>query len=90
MRIEDEIIHKCLNMITKEEQEMIALVFFEHRSLSEAARIMGMPRNTFRYRMQKGLKHLQEVVFREMKNIACVLPEIEQSETCQDSTEKYW
>lgn len=53
---------ECLKLLNKEEKEMIKWVYFQKESLKEYAEIKKITYNQSRYRMQKVLKKLKELL----------------------------
>ena len=61
-----EIIDSAMNQLKSEEYEVIYGLFFRNRSVRSLAMELGVSRPTIRYRKDRSLKHLKEIILNEV------------------------
>jgi RNA polymerase sigma-70 factor (ECF subfamily) len=57
-----EILRKCLELLSREQREIIDLVYYHEKSVQEVAGIVGIPGNTVKTRMFYARKRLAELL----------------------------
>jgi RNA polymerase sigma-70 factor, ECF subfamily len=57
-----KIIRKCLTRLSPSHREIIDLVYYHEKSVDEAARIVGVPKNTVKTRMFYARNHLAKLL----------------------------
>lgn len=55
-------IRRCIDQLSPEHREIVDLVYYQEKSISEVAEIVGIPENTVRTRMFYARKRLQELM----------------------------
>ncbi|MGV6871426.1 sigma-70 family RNA polymerase sigma factor [Pseudochelatococcus sp. B33] len=56
-----EVLRACLRRLTTEQREVMELVYYQERSVSDVGRILGIPENTVKTRMFHARKRLAEL-----------------------------
>jgi RNA polymerase sigma-70 factor (ECF subfamily) len=57
-----EIVRKCLSRLSPEHREIVDLVYYQGRTVGDAAEIVGIPENTVKTRMFHARKRLSELL----------------------------
>jgi RNA polymerase sigma-70 factor, ECF subfamily len=57
-----EILRKCLSRLSPEHREIVDLVYYQGRTIRDAAEIVGIPENTVKTRMFHARKQLSELL----------------------------
>jgi RNA polymerase sigma-70 factor, ECF subfamily len=57
-----EIIRACLNRLSPHHREVIDLVYYHEKSIDEAARIVGVPKNTVKSRMMHARRQMAKLL----------------------------
>jgi RNA polymerase sigma-70 factor (ECF subfamily) len=55
-------IRRCIDQLSNEHREIVDLVYYQEKSISEVAEIVGIPENTVKTRMFYARKRLQELM----------------------------
>ncbi len=55
-------IRRCIDQLSPEHREIVDLVYYQEKSISEVAEIVGIPENTVKTRMFYARKRLQELM----------------------------
>jgi RNA polymerase sigma-70 factor (ECF subfamily) len=55
-------IRRCIDQLSTEHREIVDLVYYQEKSISEVAEIVGIPENTVKTRMFYARKRLQELM----------------------------
>lgn len=55
-------LRRCIDRLSSEHREIIDLVYYQEKSISEVAEIVGIPENTVKTRMFYARKRLQELM----------------------------
>ncbi len=55
-------IRRCIEALSNEHREIVDLVYYQEKSISEVAEIVGIPENTVKTRMFYARKRLQELM----------------------------
>jgi RNA polymerase sigma factor (sigma-70 family) len=64
----NRLIHKAIERLNDDDKELISELYFKHVSVNKLSKKYAIPRSTIRYRRDKALAKLKEIVDREMKN----------------------
>jgi DNA-directed RNA polymerase specialized sigma subunit len=64
----NRLIHKAIGKLDYSDRELISELYFNHASVNKLSKKYGTTRSTIRYRRDKALKNLKEIVKKEMKS----------------------
>jgi len=63
----NRLIHKAIDKLDYSDRELISELYFKHASVNKLSKKYGTTCSTIRYRRDKALERLKEIVDREMK-----------------------
>jgi DNA-directed RNA polymerase specialized sigma24 family protein len=61
-----EIVSRNFNQLLPKEQDVIEAISYKELNLSAASRRLCIPRNTLRYRYEKGIVHLRSAIIKDV------------------------
>jgi RNA polymerase sigma factor (sigma-70 family) len=61
----NRLIHKAIDRLDYSDRELVSELYFNHTSIKKLAKSLGVSRSAIRYRRDKALKRLKEIVEKE-------------------------
>jgi DNA-directed RNA polymerase specialized sigma24 family protein len=63
----NRLIHKAIDKLDHADKELVSELYFNHASVNKLSKKYAIPRSTIRYRRDKALEKLKEIVEKKMK-----------------------
>jgi RNA polymerase sigma factor (sigma-70 family) len=64
----NRLIHKAIDKLDYSDRELISELYFNNTSIKKLAKSLGVSRSDIRYRRDKALERLKEIVEKEIEN----------------------